>query len=179
MSTPFLWRDGATRNAWLVSAAIGLPMTALATGVTVKIEVPRLKTAEYHKPYVAVWLEKANQSVAGNLAIWYEIKSDDGTKYLKDLRQWWRKSGRELAMPVDGISGATRGPGEYKLAIDTADGPFAQLPSGQYQLVVEAAREDGGHELVRVPFQWPPAATAQSAARGENELGSVSIELIP
>jgi hypothetical protein len=53
------------------------------------------------------------------------------------------------------------------------------LPAGDYQLVVEAAREVGGRELVRVPFAWPPQATRSAQARGEHELGTVSLNLAP
>ena len=72
----------------------------------VSIEIPRLNVAEYHRPYVAVWLEKPDQTFVGNIAVWYDLKLKDneGTKWLKDMRQWWRKSGRELTMPVDGLS---------------------------------------------------------------------------
>ena len=61
----------------------------------VSIEIPRLNVAEYHRPYVAVWLEKPDQSFVGNIAVWYDLKLKDneGTKWLKDMRQWWRKSG--------------------------------------------------------------------------------------
>ena len=33
-----------------------------------------------------------------NLSVWYDLKLKDneGTKWLKDMRQWWRKTGREL-----------------------------------------------------------------------------------
>ncbi|CAN5627559.1 DUF2271 domain-containing protein [soil metagenome] len=169
------------RYSAAIGAVIGLPAVAMAADVSVKVEVPRMTAAEYHKPYVAIWLEGADQSFAGNLAVWYDMKArnNEGIKWLKDIRQWWRKSGRDLTMPVDGISGATRAPGEYQLAIDTKKAPFDKLAAGQYQLVVEAAREVGGRELVRVPFQWPPAAPQQAAAKGEHELGAVAIDLRP
>src|SRR3546814_1862967 len=89
----------------------GLASTpALAADLDLKLQIPQIDVVEYHRPYVAVWLERADQSVAANLAVWYDLKKRDheGEKYLTDLRQWWRRSGRELAMPVDGISGPTR-----------------------------------------------------------------------
>ena len=39
--------------------------------------------------------------------------------------------------------------------------PLAQLKPGQYAVVVEAAREVGGRELLRIPFQWPPQKAEQ------------------
>ena len=81
---------------------------AFAADVAVMVGIPRLSVAEYHKPYVAIWLERPDQM--GNIAVWYDfkLKDNEGTKWLKDVRQWWRRSGRELSMPVDGLSSATR-----------------------------------------------------------------------
>jgi len=39
--------------------------------------------------------------------------------------------------------------------------------------VVEAAREVGGRELLRLPFQWPPRAPTTAKVAGEHELGAV------
>lgn len=162
-------------------ALLGLPALAGAADMNIKVEVPKLPVAEYHRPYVAIWLESADQSFAGNLAVWYEIKArnNEGIKYLKDLRTWWRKSGRELQMPVDGISGATRAPGEYQVAVDVTKPPFDKLAPGKYQVVLEAAREGGGRELARMPLQWPPTATQTASAKGEHELGAVALEVKP
>ncbi len=155
-----------------------------AAELSISLELPKLNVAEYHRPYVALWVEKADQSFAGNLAVWYDIKTKSnpegaGTKWLKDMRQWWRKSGRDLQMPVDGVSGATRSAGEQKVVFASDKAPLNNLPAGDYQLVVEAARESGGRELVRLPFQWPPKAAAAGKAQGEREIGAVSIALKP
>ena len=163
-----------------MTAVLGLP-SAVAADLGVKLELPRLNVAEYHRPYAAVWLERADQSFAANLAVWYKLNSrnNEGTKWLKDMRQWWRKSGRELQMPVDGFSGATRAPGVHTLNFSDTKAPLDKLPPGEYQLVVEAVREAGGRELVRVPFAWPPKAAQSGSARGEHELGQVSVDIRP
>jgi hypothetical protein len=163
----------------LGAAAFSLP--AAAAELVLKLELPRLTVAEYHRPYTAVWIERADQGFVSNLSVWYDQKKKDneGTKWLKDMRQWWRKSGRELQMPVDGLSGATRAPGEHALVLPAARAGLDTLPPGDYAVAVEAAREGGGREVVRVPFKWP-AKTAQTAgARGEHELGSVTLEIKP
>jgi len=162
-----------------VGALLGAP--AAAADLNLKIEIPRLTVAEYHRPYVAVWVEGKDQKFAGNLVVWYDLKQKnrEGTKWLKDMRQWWRKSGRDLEMPVDGLSGATRAPGEQVIGFDDGKEPLQKLPAGDYQLVVEAAREVGGRELVRLPFQWPPAAAQTLRAQGEHELGAIALEMKP
>ena len=161
------------------SALVGTP--ALAADLNLSIEIPRLNVAEYHRPYVAIWIEGTNQKFVDNLAVWYDLKlkDDEGTKWLKDMRQWWRKSGRELDMPVDGLSSATRAPGEQKVSFSDAKAPLKDLPPGEYRLIVEAAREVGGRELLKLPFQWPPKAAQTASARGERELGAISLDARP
>src|SRR5690606_33338341 len=93
-----------------------LALPAYATQLEVSVEIPRLNVAEYHRPYVAVWLEGADQKVAANLAVWYQQRDTaegHGTKWLPDLRQWWRRSGRALELPVDGVTGPTRPVGAH------------------------------------------------------------------
>jgi len=163
-----------------MTAVMGVP-SVFAADLAVKVEIPRLTVAEYHRPYTALWIEKADQSFVSNLSVWYDLKmkNNEGTKWLKDMRQWWRKSGRELQMPVDGLSGATRAPGEHTLTFAAGKSPLDKLPAGEYAVVVEAAREVGGRELVRVPFTWPPTAAQSNQAKGEHELGAVSVAVKP
>lgn len=153
-------------------------VSASAAELSLKIELPRLNVAEYHKPYVAIWLEKPDQSFAGNLAVWYDFKKKDneGSKWLKDLRQWWRRSGRELSMPVDGLSGATRTSGEHALSFRADQALLDKLPAGDYQLLVEAAREGGGREVVKLPFQWGKGEQS-GKAQGSHELGAISLSV--
>lgn len=166
------------------SIALAIPLasaSAMAADLALKLEVPQLNVAEYHRPYVAVWLETPDQKLVTNLSVLYDVKKKDnaGSKWLKDMRQWWRKGGRDAAMPVDGISGATRAPGEANLTFPGAKAVLDKLPAGQYQVVVEAAREAGGRELVRVPFQWPPTSAQTIPANGKEELGLVAVQLKP
>lgn len=158
-------------------AAVG--SSAMAADLNVTVDVPKLNVAEYHKPYVAIWIENpADSTAAGTLAVWYDAKNreDNGAKWLKDMRQWWRKAGREMSFPADGVSGATRAPGPHKLVFSGAKGALKNLKPGQYNLVVEAAREVGGHEAVRVPFAWgKPGKPA--TAKGSAELGAVTVSV--
>ena len=160
-------------------AAVPLAGPAFAADMNVRVEIPRLNVAEYHRPYVSVWVERADQSPVSTLAVWYDVKNKEGTKWLKDMRLWWRKAGRDMQMPADGISGATRAPGEHTLTFTDGKAPLGKLPAGSYQLVVEAAREVGGRELLRVPFTWPPQSAQTARAKGEHELGGVTVDLKP
>lgn len=166
------------------SIAVGLPLvsvSAMAADLTLKFDLPQLNVAEYHRPYVAAWLENGDQKVVANLAVLYDVKKKDnaGAKWLKDMRQWWRKSGRDVEMPLDGVSGATRGPGEHTLSFPVAKDALNKLPAGNYQLVIEAAREAGGRELVKVPVAWPPKSAASLSGKGKEELGNVIVQVKP
>lgn len=168
------------RHALLLPLAL-LATPLLAAEFKLDVEIPRLDVAEYHRPYVAIWLEKPDQSHVANLAVWYDLKMQnrEGEKWLKDLRQWWRRSGRGLELPADGISGATRAVGTHRLSFAGDDPRLQDLPAGEYRLVVEAAREVGGRELLRVPFSWPPQQSAHHQAQGKTELGTVTLQLNP
>ena len=154
---------------------------ALAADLELSLEIPRLTVAEYHRPYVAVWIENPDKTAVKTLAVWYDVKlkNQEGQKWLKDMRQWWRRAGRDMTLPADGVSGATRAPGKHQVVFKGGAAPLGNLPAGQYNLVVEAAREVGGTEVLRAPFQWPPKAPATSSAKGTSELGAMSVTVKP
>lgn len=164
------------------AALTGLMATpALAADLELSLEIPRLTVAEYHRPYVAVWIENPDKTAVKTLAVWYDVKlkNNEGQKWLKDMRQWWRRAGRDMSLPADGISAATRAPGKHQVVFKGGAAPLGNLPAGQYNLVVEAAREVGGVEVLRAPFQWPPKARAISSAQGSSELGAMSVTVKP
>lgn len=152
--------------------------SAAAADLTVNVEIPSIPVAEYHRPYVAIWIEGTDQTIAANLAVWYQVRGDH-TKWLPDLRQWWRRGGRDVKVPVDGLTGATRPVGQHILKFDARQAPLSQLKPGQYSLVVEAVREIGGREAVRIPFEWPIRSAKSGSAKGTKELGAVALTLNP
>lgn len=163
-------------------ALLGLPAFGHAASLGVQIDLPRLNVSEYHRPYVAAWIEHTGGEVGPNLVVWHDqnMSIEEGGKWLRELRQWWRRSGRQMDMPADGISGATRPPGSHRLQFSEGKAPMpSQLRPGSYRLVVEASREQGEREVLTLPFDWPPTQTSQSKARGITELGEVTLELKP
>ena len=157
----------------LTSAAVAAAASpVLAADLNVSVEVPRLSVAAYHRPYVAVWIERPDNTAVRTLAVWYEVSNvAEGRDWLKDMRTWWRRGGRAMTMPADGVSSATKAPGRHTVSVPGAR--LNGLAAGDYVLVVEAARELGGREAVRVPFRWGAANTAR--ASGSTELGAVSV----
>lgn len=171
---------GATSATALAILAIAMP-AAGAADLNLKVQIPRLNVAEYHRPYLAIWIENEDQSIAKHLAVWYQTdpKKEDGTQWLKDLRQWWRRGGRGETMPIDGVTGATRPVGEHQLSFQGGSKPLAGLKPGKYNLIVEASREVGGRELLRIPFEWPGMQKQHATAQGKTELGTITLDVNP
>jgi hypothetical protein len=176
------WRAKA-RPTGLASALACLFAAPLALGqsLSVKVTLPRQEVAEYHRPYAAFWLENADRSVVRDLAVWYDHAKPkaEGKQWLKDMRQWWRVSGRNQNELAEGVTGATRAPGTHAFSISAGDPRLSGLPAGKYELVAEAAREKGGRELVRLPLEWPPGQAALSTASGKTELGQIEVSTAP
>ena len=150
-----------------------------AQPLALDIEIPQLNVAEYHKPYVAVWLEDdARKST--QVALWYQIdkRENKGQEWLKDLRQWWRRVGRGMQLPYDGLTSATKGPGSHQLTVDLSKGDFKDLAPGNYKLRVEAVREVGGRENVNIPITLPiDSALLPITTEGKTELGAISLSI--
>ncbi|MGE0741788.1 MAG: DUF2271 domain-containing protein [Hyphomonadaceae bacterium] len=151
---------------------------ALADNLDITVEIPRLQSAEYHSPYVAVWIEQPDQTAVATIAVWYDVdlRNNEGLTWLTEMRTWWRKIGRTMTLPADGVSGATRAPGRHTIRLAETSAALRQLPAGQYNVVVEAARELGGREVVRVPIQWN-GRTATTTGQGATELGAISVAI--
>jgi len=168
------------RTLLLTMFVVFTPMVSAAE-LHIDIELPGFDVSDYRRPYVAVWIERPDNSVATNLAVWYDMRmrNDEGTKWLKDMRLWWRRSGRDLEVPIDGVTSATRAPGAHRLSFSAGTLPLGDLAAGEYRVVVEASREHGGREMLTLPLTWPPAATVRTEVRGEYELGAVAVQLEP
>lgn len=154
---------------------------AAAVEVRLDIEIPQLDVGQYHRPYIAAWIENPDKSHAADLTAWYDQgtgKDGKGETWLKDLRQWWRKSGRAANLPIDGVSGPTRPVGKHSVALPAGKITLPTI-AGDYTLVVEAAREVGGRELIRIPFKWDGKTPVEASARGKSELGKISIHINP
>lgn len=161
----------------LALLALGPWSCAYAVEAKLTVEIPRLQVAEYHRPYVAVWVRDEASGAVTNLIVWYQMDDKgEGEKWLKDLRQWWRRSGRTLTMPVDAFSGATRRPGTH---VSDVSAQMATLSPGEYTLYVEASREVGGRELLTLDFTWPTTKPLVLKTQGDSELGAIGFDVQP
>jgi hypothetical protein len=154
----------------------GIATPALAADLAVGIEIPKMTVAEYHRPYVSVWIETPDETAVKTVAVWYDTKNPkgEGATWLKDMRQWWRRTGRSLDKgAINAVSAPTKAPGRQQLVVPAAR--LADLKPGSYNLVVEAAREVGGREVVKIPFTWTGKTGKGGAAKGASELGAVTL----
>lgn len=166
-------------SLFILLLTINLPALASSSqNATLQVTLAKLNVAEYHKPYVAVWIEDARRKPS-HVALWYDVdkREHKGKEWLKDLRQWWRRGGRSLDLPYDGLTSATKGPGSY--SIDSQlNSLLGTLKPGRYTLKVEVSREAGGREVVSIPFDLPLAENVMPLkAQGESELGAVVLDL--
>lgn len=154
-----------------LSAWFGSPEVA-KENVTVSFKIPALQVSPYHRPYVAVWVETEARDGVKTLIIWHE-KED----WLKDLRQWWRKLGRNGEPSVDGISGATPKPGTYSVEWNGLDAEGKPLPPGTYYLNIEAVRENGGRDFHRQKVILGKKVAQNYTFAGDVELSDVVITI--
>jgi len=135
----------------------------------IQVELPKIDTGTYHRPYVAVWIENEQQQPVRLVEAWLE-KPD----WIKDLRRFWRKLGRSEPQLVDAKTGATKGPGSYKVRWDGKDEQGKAVAAGNYVLFVEAAREQGGRNLAKQAFTWDGSAV-QIEIKASKELGKIQL----
>ncbi|WP_306522385.1 DUF2271 domain-containing protein [Rheinheimera sp.] len=151
----------------LVLALLMASGAATAGSLNIQLELPKPEHGPYHRPYVAVWVEDAKEKPVRLIEIWRE-KPD----WIKDLRRFWRKTGRADQPLVDARTGATKGPGQYQLSWDGMDDKGVAVAQGQYLLVVEAAREHGGRNLVKQAFTWDGSVVDINVKAG-TEIGQI------
>lgn len=171
------------KKVLLITACTALINAVQATEIQLSVEIPAINDAEYHRPYVAAWLEDSDKKLTEHLFVWYQdgdrTDRDKGEEWLKDLRRWWRRGGRSEDMPIDGVSGATKPVGTHTVNFAADSKTMQSLTDGNYTLYVEAARENGGREIVKVPFSLPLDSEKSLSANGESELGEIAVNLIP
>lgn len=151
-----------------LSVVIALAMFSFgASGseLEVSFELPTFSTANYQKPYVAIWVESSEKNQT--LSLWH-MKKSHNDKWLKDIRRWWRKLGRYDETP-DGVTGATQGAGEY-----VVKSHIEGLTT--FTLYIEVVREDGGRSLLKQKIDLANAQTEYQLP-DDDEISAVSIKI--
>jgi len=129
----------------LPSWAKEIPATA---EMNIEFVVPDIQASIYARPYIAVWIEDKQRKPVRTIQLW--VGQDE---WLKDLRSWWRKVGRDDRAVVDAVTSATRPAGKYRFSWDGLDQQGKRVEQGEYTFYVEAVREHGGRNYLRQKIQ--------------------------
>lgn len=156
----------------LLCISLILPSKSEAQQLSIQLEIPTINSTPYHKPYIAVWVETPKRKGVHTLAFWKEQPD-----WFKDLRQWWRKVGRNKSPNFDAATGATRKPGVYELNWDGSTHSGENIPTGDYVLHIESVREQGSREYLRQKFTFGKNQAQHYLLQGKTELGTITITI--
>ncbi len=153
-----------------------------APGLHVWFRLDRPSGSNYRRPYVAVWLEDADGFPVKTEVLWL-MTEQPGPRWHRDLTRWYRNDRMRKIVEktdlIDGISGATRGPGSYEARFDGTDNDGDPLPDGTYTLCLEAARENGTYKIIRKRFQWGDQAIERTELKGNIEIPQAAFAFQP
>lgn len=143
---------GTSGNA--TGAANGAPLPASAKlTVAFTFAVGGDQGGPARNPYVAVWIEDDGEEMVSTLAVWH-LQQDE--RWLHELKRWYQVSGG-----YEVNTGPTRVAGDYSLVWDGTGREGGKVPSGQYFVCIEAAREHGPYELIRQPVTLGASAVTK------------------
>lgn len=128
---------------------------------------------EYHPPYVAAWIENSKKKSVRTLLLWREK-----SKWLKDIRRWWRNVGRKDPVLVDAITSATHAAGSFPLSFKLIDDQQKVLSDASYTLYIEVVREKGGRALIKQKFNLNNE-TQQFTLNETAETGVITFTVTP
>lgn len=126
-----------------------------------------------HRPFAAIWVENEGKVAVRNLALWY-----NKTKWIPDLRNWYRINGEKFKDNKDNyasVTGATRNPGKYTIKWDGKNDKGEYVPQGKYTIIIETSKEHGTDEIIRQPMEFKKAAKKTNNA-GNVEISNLSFD---
>ncbi|MEM6472510.1 MAG: DUF2271 domain-containing protein [Planctomycetota bacterium] len=151
-------------------------------GLHVWFKLERPGGTRYRRPYLAVWLEDTDGYPVKTATLWWQT-DQPGPRWHRDLTRWYRNDRMRKMVEktdlVDGISGATRGPGDYETHFDGTDNAGKPLPPGKYTLCLEAARENGTYKIIRQPIEWGDQPIEKTDLKGNIEITKAAFEFRP
>ena len=114
--------------------------------LAVSLQLATVEGVRIHRPFVAVWIIDAYKKPVRQLAVWY-----GKSRWLTELSSWHYAYYQDFSAGNSSImstTSATRPPGKYTLKWDGRDDKGNLLPQGSYTVYIEAAREQGTHQLM-------------------------------
>jgi len=121
--------------------------------VDFEINQPDSQGGRYRRPYVAIWVENKEGFPIRNLTLWVSMGGAGPFQWLPDLKRWYRADqARKEVENKDLIfttARPTRPPGKYKVIWDGKDDHGHPVASGEYTILIDAAREHGTYQNIR------------------------------
>ncbi len=121
--------------------------------VDFEINQPDGQGRRYRRPYVAIWVENKEGFPVRNLTLWVSMGGAGPFQWLPDLKRWYRADqARKEVENKDLIfttARPTRPPGQYKVIWDGKDDHGNPVASGEYTILIDAAREHGTYQSIR------------------------------
>ncbi len=174
---------GADGREWRTSgfkfmedkAAAPMPKSAWEKDqvVTLNLTLKSPNGGRYKRPYVCVWVEDPEGKPIRTLSVW-----GNKPKYLRDMTHWWGVAPDHDKL-IQAIARATRQAGKHTIEWDGRDDAGAAVKPGEYQFVVEVAREHGTHQFQRVKLACGGAKTSATIPAGGEEFEAVPVEFGP
>jgi thiamine biosynthesis lipoprotein len=147
--------------------------------VNFEINRPEGQGGRYRRPYVAIWVEDKDGFPIRNLALWVSLGGSGPSRWLPDLKRWYRSDeARKLVEKSDivyEIAQPTRPPGKYSVVWDGKDSQGKPLAPGEYTITIDAAREHGTYQCIRKQVTIADKPFAEEL-KGNVEIKSASIE---
>lgn len=181
---PQLYRfAAAVADEMLIAQAQEKKATPELLELEVKIELSRAPGAQYRRPYVAIWLENADEDPVRTGLLFMTTKQP-GPRWHRNLNRWYKQDNlRKLAGDktdlIETIASASRGPGEYRTVFDGLDDNGKPLKPGKYMLFVEVAREHGTYQIIRQPLELGTKPIESTQMKSNVEIKSASFEYRP
>jgi hypothetical protein len=144
-----------------------------------EINQPEGEGRRYRRPYVAIWVENKDGFPIRNLTLWVSMGGAGPFQWLPDLKRWYRAD--QARKEVENkdlfftIARPTRPPGKYKVIWDGKDDHGNLVASGEYTILIDAAREHGTYQNIRKLVKIGEHSFSEKLA-GNLEIKSAAIE---
>ncbi len=136
----------------------------------VKYSVPEIDISDYEYPYIVAWVTDAENKPVKHL-----LMLGDSPRWIEENYVHWRRVGRKQPAVIDHVARPTKPPGVYDIEWDGVDDHGRPVEQGEYILHIEASREHGGHQYVKLPVNLSNTADVWTVDPG-SELGKISID---
>ncbi len=121
--------------------------------VDFEINQPAGEGRRYRRPYVAIWVENKDGFPVRNLTLWVSMGGAGPFQWLPDLKRWYRADQARKQLEKKDLvfttARPTRPPGKYKVIWDGKDDHGNPVASGEYTILIDAAREHGTYQNLR------------------------------